>query len=184
MGLLQSLLRDAQALARLQSQGSVVTTKGVLRAITFDGYAVLAMTRVRQSARRWRIPLVNRTLRLMQMAIYGIEIAKDVELGEGVYFMHTLGVVIGGDARIGARTLFLGNITVGNLENRGYPTIGEDVIIGAGARILGPVTIGAGARIGANAVVVSDVPMGATAVGIPAVVKVRKEFVPQEFPEE
>jgi serine O-acetyltransferase len=120
----------------------------------------------------------------MQMAIYGIEIAKDVELGEGVYFMHTLGVVIGGDARIGARTLFLGNITVGNLENRGYPTIGEDVIIGAGARILGPVTIGAGARIGANAVVVSDVPMGATAVGIPAVVKVRKEFVPQEFPEE
>ena len=108
---------------------------------------------------------------MVQMALYNIEISKEARIGEGVYFMHTNGIVIGGDAKIGARTIFLGSITIGNLDNRGYPTIGEDVIIGAGARILGPITIGDRARIGANAVVVRDVPAGATAVGVPAVVR-------------
>lgn len=142
-----------------------------MRAVSYDGYAVLAMNRARAFARRWHIPFVNRALRLTQMALYDIEIDKDAELGEGVNFMHTIGVVIGGDAKVGARTMFMGNITIGNLENRGYPRIGKDVVIGAGARILGPITIGDGARIGANAVVVADVPPGATAVGVPAVVR-------------
>jgi len=103
-----------------------------------------------------------------------VEISKDAHLGEGVNLLHTGGVIIGGDSRIGARTLLLGSITIGNLDNKGYPRIGEDVIVGAGARILGPVTIGRGAKIGANAVVVSDVPEGATAVGVPAVVRTKR----------
>ena len=172
MGLLRKMVRDALSLTRSQSNGQV-SVGALFRSVANDGFAVLAMSRIRQCARQWRVPLVNRALRLSQMALYGIEIAKDVELGEGVNFMHTMGVVIGGDARIGARTLFLGGITVGNLNNRGYPTVGEDVIIGAGARILGPVVVGAGAMIGANAVVVTDVPAGATAIGVPAVVRVR-----------
>jgi serine O-acetyltransferase len=125
---------------------------------------------MRAFARRWHIPGMNRALRLLQVAFYSIEISKDATIGEGVYFMHTLGVIVGGDARVGARTMFLGNITIGDRENRGYARIGEDVIIGAGARILGPVTVGRGARIGANAVVLDDVPPGATAVGVPAAV--------------
>jgi serine acetyltransferase len=171
MSLARELLKDALSLAK--GRGGVTATS-LLYVLFYDGYAVLATMRLRQAARRWHIPFVNRTLRLAQMALYNIEIAKDVQLGEGVHFMHSMGTVVGGDAKIGDRVHFLGGITVGNLDNRGYPTIGEDVLIGAGARILGPITIGAGARIGANAVVTTDVPPGATAVGIPAVVKLRR----------
>jgi serine O-acetyltransferase len=172
VGLLADLIRDAASLAHMQPEGRV-TPRSVARAMLYDGYAVLAMTRVRQFARRWHIPGVNRALRLAQMTFYNIEISSDARLGEGVCFVHTNGVVVGGDARIGARTLLLGGITVGNVGNRGYPTIGEDVVIGAGARVLGPVTIGPRAQIGANAVVLSDVPAGATAVGVPAIVRTR-----------
>jgi serine acetyltransferase len=171
MKLARELLNDALSLARAMGPVSLRTLVNVA---VYDGYTVLATTRIRQAARRWHVPFVNRALRLAQMAIYNIEIAKDAELGEGVYFMHTMGTVIGGDAQIGARTILLGSITIGNLNNRGYPRIGEDVIIGAGARIMGPISIGAGALIGANAVVTTDVPAGATAVGVPAVIRVKK----------
>jgi serine O-acetyltransferase len=134
---------------------------------------VLMLSRLREAALRWHVPLVGAVVRRAQTALFGIEIARDVELGEGVVFLHTVGVVIGGDARIGSRVVFLGGNTVGTLDWRGYPRIGNDVIIGAGARILGPVTIGDGATIGANAVVVNDVPSGTTAVGVPAVVRTR-----------
>lgn len=138
-----------------------------------DGYVVLAMSRLRELGRRWHVPGVNRVLRLAQVGVYGIEIGKGVELGEGVVFMHTLGTVIGGDAQLGARVLLMGNITIGTVNNSGYPRVGSDVQIGAGARILGPVTIGDGAVIGANAVVVTDVPPGAMAIGVPATVRPR-----------
>jgi len=154
--------------------GGEVTTRTVIRTLSYDGFAVLALTRAREAAARWRVPGVNRAVRVTQMALYGVEISRDAHIGEGVCFLHTSGVVIGGDATIGARTLILGNITIGNRNNDGYPTIGEDVVIGAGARILGPVTIGDGALIGANAVVLSDVPAGATAIGVPAVVRERR----------
>ena len=172
MRLFRELRQDSVSLACRKPDGTA-TLAQLAQSVSYDGFVVLALSRVRQSARRLHIPLVNRTLRLSQMALFGIEIAKDVELGEGVFFMHTLGTVIGGNSKIGARTLFLGNNTIGNLNNRGYPVIEEDVIIGAGARKLGPVVIGRGAMIGANAVVVTDVPAGATAVGIPAVSRLR-----------
>jgi serine O-acetyltransferase len=107
------------------------------------------------------------------MTLFGIEIGKDVTLGHGVYFVHTSGIVIGGDSRIGNRVRFYGSNTIGTAKDNGYPVIEDDVWIGAGARILGPITIGAGARIGANAVVLTSVPAGAVAVGIPAKVVAR-----------
>jgi serine O-acetyltransferase len=77
-------------------------------------------------------------------------------------------VVVGGTARVGDRVKFMGNNTVGTAKDNGYPVIEDDVLIGAGARLLGPIRVGAGAIIGANAVVLEDVPPGALAVGIPA----------------
>ena len=80
---------------------------------------------------------------------------------------HPNGIVIHPEAEIGPNCLLFQQVTIG-ANDRGVPTIGGHVDIGAGAKILGPVTIGRHARIGANAVVLNDVPDGATAVGVPA----------------
>ena len=82
--------------------------------------------------------------------------------------MHPVGIVVGGAARVGARVRFMGSNTVGTARGDGHPTIGDDVVLGCGARVLGPVRVGARAVIGANAVVLSDVPEDAVAVGVPA----------------
>jgi serine O-acetyltransferase len=169
--ILRELVGDALSIARTYGRGEV-NVGSLAQAIFYDGYAVLAMSRTRELARRWYVPGVNRALRLAQMTFYGIEIGKAVELGEGVVFVHTLGTVIGGDARVGKRVRVMGSVTIGTAKDNGYPTIGDDVTIGAGARILGPVKVGDGAVIGANAVVLVDVPPGAVAVGVPATVHV------------
>jgi serine O-acetyltransferase len=109
-------------------------------------------------------------------AIYGLEVGNAVTLGYGVDFVHPVGVVIGGDAKVGNRVKFMGGNTVGTAKENGHPVIEDDVIVGAGARILGPVHIGARAVIGANAVVVEDVPADTIVGGIPAKpLKPRKE---------
>jgi serine acetyltransferase len=171
-GSLWRVVRDALSIARTYGHGQV-SPRGVGEVLLHDGYAVLAMSRVRDAARAFHVVGLNRALRLTQMALYGIEIGKDVQLGEGVVFVHTLGTVVGGDARIGDRVRIMGNVTIGTAKDNGYPRIGNDVTIGAGARILGPVVVGDGAVIGANAVVLTDVPAGALAVGVPATVQLR-----------
>ena len=160
------LWRDALALSRAARGAG--DRKGGLRMLRTDAWIILMLFRLRSRALRWRIPVVNRLLRLMQMVFGGVELGNDITLGEGVYFIHSLGTVVGGDARVGHRVRFLGNNTVGAARDDGYPVIGDDVEVGCGARILGPVHIGNGAVIGANAVVLCDVPAGAVAVGIPA----------------
>jgi serine O-acetyltransferase len=167
MGLLRRLMNDAVELAR--AMGAAPTPKEAVKAaLSQDGYKVLFATRVRESARRWHVPMVNHTLRLVTTAVYGIEIGNTVELGEGVNFAHTLGTVIGGTSKVGARVKFLGNNTVGTAKDNGCPVIEDDVVVGCGARILGPIRVGKGAFIGANAVVLADVPPGAVVSGIPA----------------
>ena len=173
MNLIKQLVADAYGIALTKNgtpaPGAKASAKEALEAaMVQDGYAVLAMHRLREVVRRLHVPGANRALRLMQTAVYGIEIGNQVKLGEGVNFTHTLGIVLGGDAQIGARVKFLGNNTVGTAKDNGYPIIEDDVLVGCGARILGPVRVGRGAVIGANAVVVADVPAGAIVAGIPA----------------
>jgi serine O-acetyltransferase len=165
------VLRQALADARaLQAAAKFAPgPRGLARAIfTTDSYRVLLLDRARQSARRHHVPLVNAALRIVQQVMAGVEIGRDVTLGEGVYFVHPVGVVLGGDCRIGARVRFYGSNTVGTAKDDGYPVIEDDVWVGAGARILGPIRIGARSRIGANAVVLTDVPPDSVARGVPA----------------
>lgn len=140
-----------------------------------DSFRITSLQRTRELALALHVPLVNHALRMTQTALMGVEIGQKVTLGHGVYFVHSLGVVIGGDARIGDRVRFYGNNTVGTGKDNGYPTIEEDVWVGAGARILGPITVGARSRIGANAVVLTDVPPDSVAVGVPAKIFPRKD---------
>jgi serine O-acetyltransferase len=173
MKLLDHLHRDLEQLASIAGEHYARGGGGSLwkLAIHSDSYAITALGRLREGARRCRVPGVNHALRLLQTGFYGIELGNEVTLGHGVWFIHPTAIVIGGNAKIGDRVRFFGSNTVGTAKENGYPTIEDDVWVGAGARILGPVRIGKGARIGANAVVLTDVPPGAVAVGIPAKIK-------------
>jgi len=165
--MIRDLIKDARELA--QSAVNSRSPKEVLKtALSSDSYRIVSLHRAREAAMRWHVPGVNHTLRIVQTAVFGIEIGKDVTLGHGVYFVHPVGITIGGDARIGDRVRFYGNNTVGTAKENGYPTIGDDVVVGAGARILGPITVGARAQIGANSVVLHDIPPDSVAVGMPA----------------
>jgi serine O-acetyltransferase len=116
---------------------------------------------------RWPARLVSHFGRW----ITGIEIHPGATIGRRFFIDHGMGVVIGETALIGDDCTLYHGVTLGGTSwNKGkrHPTLEKNVVIGAGAKILGPILIGEGARIGSNAVVVKDVPAGATAVGIPA----------------
>lgn len=104
--------------------------------------------------------------------ITGIEIHPGAKIGEDVFIDHGMGVVIGETAEVGDKVLMYHGVTLGGIGGdkgvKRHPTVEDFVVIGAGAKVLGPITIGKGAKIGANAVVLKDVPPFATAVGIPA----------------
>ena len=101
----------------------------------------------------------------------GIEIHPGATIGRGLVIDHGMGVVIGETAEIGDDVLLYHGVTLGGTgkdKGKRHPTLGNNVVIGAGAKVLGPIYIGNNAKIGANSVVLKDVPEGATAVGIPA----------------
>jgi serine O-acetyltransferase len=101
----------------------------------------------------------------------GIEIHPGAAIGRRFFIDHGMGVVIGETAEIGDDVTLYHGVTLGGTswkEGKRHPTLGNGVVVGAGAKILGPITIGANSKIGSNAVVVKDVPAGATAAGIPA----------------
>lgn len=164
--MIRSIWTDALELAAAARLGR--GRSQALRMMRTDAFHLLVLFRLRALIRRWHIPMLNRHLRLCQMMFGGVELGDEITLGRGVYFIHSLGTVVGGTARVGDRVRFMGNNTVGTARDNGYPVIEDDVELGAGARVLGPVRIGAGAVIGANSVVLSDIPAGAVAVGAPA----------------
>ncbi len=107
----------------------------------------------------------------------GIEIHPGAKIGRRFFIDHGMGVVIGETSEVGDDCSIYHGVTLGGTtwqKGKRHPTLENNVVIGAGAKILGPITIGTGARIGCNAVVVKDVPIGATVVGVPGHVVVRK----------
>ena len=116
---------------------------------------------------RWLARFVSHLARWLT----GIEIHPGATIGRRVFIDHGMGVVIGETAEIGDDSTLYHGVTLGGTSwNKGkrHPTLGRGVVVGAGAKILGPIVVGDGAKVGSNAVVVKDVPPGATAVGIPA----------------
>lgn len=111
----------------------------------------------------------------------GIEIHPGATLGAGILIDHGMGVVIGETAEIGNRiTIYHGTTLGGTGKEKGkrHPTVGDNVVIGAGSKVLGNIKIGSNSKIGANSVVLHDVPEGATVVGIPGkVVKINKQDI-------
>ena len=171
--MLKPLFDDAKTLTTMILK-QVTPANMVKVALSSDSFTITAVQRLRMVARRYHVVGLNHMLRVYQTAVHGIELGNDVTLGVGVWFIHPLGIVIGGNAKVGDRVRFYGNNTVGTAKDNGYPVIGNDVSVGAGARILGPVHIGDRATIGANAVVLTDVPADAVAVGVPARILLKK----------
>ncbi|MBK9940424.1 MAG: DapH/DapD/GlmU-related protein [Kouleothrix sp.] len=114
-----------------------------------------------------RVPFLPGLIQRQIFSRYGLEIVVGAEIGGGLYIAHPVGTVIA-PKRIGVNCSIIAAVTIGMRNEWSFPTIGDDVFIGAGARVLGGITIGNGAIIGANAVVINDLPENVTAVGIPA----------------
>jgi serine O-acetyltransferase len=131
----------------------------------------------RLTHRMWAQPggrLAARLLSQLARALTGVEIHPGAQIGRRFFIDHGMGVVIGETAEIGDDVLMYHAVTLGgrSMEHvKRHPTIGNNVTIGAGARILGPVRIGDRVQIGANTVVVRDIPAGAVATGVPAKVR-------------
>jgi serine O-acetyltransferase len=131
----------------------------------------------RLAHRLWQQPgyrLVARVVSQLNRSLTGIEIHPGAVIGRRFFIDHGMGVVIGETAEIGDDVMIYHGVTLGGrslLRVKRHPTLQDGVVVGAGARILGPVVVGAGAQVGANSVVVKDVPPGAVVVGVPGQVR-------------
>ncbi len=117
-----------------------------------------------------RIPLIPRLISHISRFITGIEIHPGAQIGQGVFIDHGMGVVIGETAIVGDRSLIYQGVTLGGTgkeTGKRHPTLGENVVVGAGAKVLGNLQIGDNVRIGAGSVVLRNVPSDCTVVGIP-----------------
>jgi serine O-acetyltransferase len=148
--------------------------RDLLKVLLTDGTMAMIVYRVMQWSRRWRlVPLEMLCNKINAICSHCI-IGRGAEFGPGFVLIHATGVVINGQVRGGTNVYIEHQVTIG-AERRVSPKLGNDVFLGAGAKVIGPVTIGDGARVGANAVVVHDVPPHTTVVGIPARVVRRRE---------
>jgi serine O-acetyltransferase len=126
-----------------------------------------AIFRLSSWCHRHHVRVLPTLLERINLIFFGIEISSSLSVGPGLYIPHPVSTVVMAQ-RVGANATLIASITVGMRETHEFPVLGDGVVVGAGARILGGITLGDGCTVGANAVVINDVPAGATAVGVPA----------------
>jgi len=146
--------------------------------LCYPGFQALRFYRLSHWLWRCRLRLLGRWVAAWGRWFTGIEIHPGARIGRRFFIDHGMGVVIGETAEIGDGVTLYHGVTLGGVapsvdsdaqrDHKRHPTLEDDVIVGSGAQILGPITVGKGARVGANAVVTKDVPPGVTVVGIPA----------------
>jgi serine O-acetyltransferase len=137
---------------------------------TWPGIHALLAHRVAHVLNGAGVPLLPRSISMLARAITGIEIHPAARIGEGLFIDHGAGVVIGETAEIGNNVTLYQGVTLGGTgfaTGKRHPTVQDNVTIGSGAKLLGPITVGHGAKIGANSVVITDVPPHSTVVGNP-----------------
>jgi serine O-acetyltransferase len=154
--------RDRDPAARGVGQAEVLAT--------WPGIHALLAHRVAHALYGAGVPMLPRLISMLSRALTGIEIHPAARIGEGLFIDHGAGVVIGETAEIGDDVTLYQGVTLGGTgfaTGKRHPTVEDNVTIGSGAKLLGPITIGHGAKIGANSVVITDVPPNCTVVGNP-----------------
>ncbi len=144
----------------------------------YPGFQALLFHRFAHRLYRLGFPLMPRLISHFSRFITGIEIHPGAQIGHGVFIDHGMGVVIGETAIVGDYTLIYQGVTLGGTgkeTGKRHPTLGENVVVGAGAKVLGNIYIGNNVRIGAGSVVLRDVPSDSTVVGVPGRIKHRSE---------
>jgi len=151
--------------------------------LTYAGFHALIAYRFAHWLCSHRVPFVPRVISQLARWLTGVEIHPAAKIGTGFFIDHGMGVVIGETAEIGDHvTLFQGVTLGGTGKERGkrHPTLGNHVVVGAGAKILGGIKIGDNVKIGANSVVLKSVPPNSTVIGVPArVIKTEGERLPE-----
>ena len=136
----------------------------------YPGFQALSIHRISHKLWRCNFPLIPRLLSHFTRFITGVEIHPGATIGKGVFIDHGMGVVIGETSEIGDRCLLYQGVTLGGTgkeSGKRHPTLEANVVVGAGAKVLGAICIGTNTRIGAGSVVVKDVEANSTVVGIP-----------------
>lgn len=145
-----------------------VSTFEILTA--WAGVQALLAHRLAHALREAGVPLAPRAIAYLSRAVTGVEIHPAARIGPEFFIDHGSGVVIGETAEIGRRVTLYQGVTLGGTgfqRGKRHPTLGENVTVGSGAKLLGPIAVGDGAKVGANTVVVEDVPPNSTVVGNP-----------------
>lgn len=155
--------------------------------VTYPGVHAVIFHRLSHALWRRQWKLAARLLSTFSRFITGIEIHPGARIGRRFFIDHGMGVVIGETAEVGDDVTLYHGVTLGGTswhKGKRHPTVASGVVVGAGAKILGPITVGEGARVGSNAVVTRDVPSGATVVGIPGRIVRKREADVDEQQEE
>jgi serine O-acetyltransferase len=137
---------------------------------SWPGVHALLAHRVAHALDEAGVPVLPRAIAYVARSVTGIEIHPCAQIGDGLFIDHGMGVVIGETAEVGENVTMYQGVTLGGTgfaTGKRHPTVEDNVTIGSGAKLLGPITIGHGAKIGANAVVIHDVPPNSTVVGNP-----------------
>ncbi len=166
MSLIRSIKNDIEAVFRNDPAANNVLE--IL--LAYPGFHARELHRIAHTLYRWRIPVLPRWISHVNRFLTGIEIHPGAKIGEGFFIDHGMGVVIGETAEIGDNVLLYQGVTLGGTSHqkvKRHPTLGNNVVVGADAQIIGAITIGDNTKVGAGSVVVSSAPPNATVVGIP-----------------
>jgi len=160
--------REDIAAARRNDPAAI---SGAVVFFLYSGMHAVWWHRVSHALWRWKLKFIARLLSQITRFFTGVEIHPGAQIGRRLFIDHGMGVVIGETAVIGDDCVLYHGVTLGGTNTgptKRHPTIGNRVLVGAGAKLLGDITIGDDSSIGANAVVVADAPQGSTLVGVPA----------------
>ena len=145
--------------------------------LTYPGFHAVVIHKIAHALLKAKVPMIPRIISQTGRGITGIEIHPGAKVGKGLFIDHGMGVVIGETTVIGNNVTLFQGVTLGGTgkeKGKRHPTIGDNVVIGAGAKVLGNIKIGNNVVVGANAVVIKDIPANSTVVGVPGRVTKRE----------